>query len=398
MRHVDLVVIGAGIHGAGVAQAAAAAGHSVTILEKRAPGSGTSGRSSKLIHGGLRYLETGQFRLVRESLRERTLMLRNAPELVRLQPFLIPVYRATRRRPWQLRIGLAMYALLGGFGPGTSFRTVPRSEWAGLDGLETRGLETVLEYHDGQTDDAALTRAVVKSALDLGTELVMPAEFIATELVDDGVIVHYRQHTGDHALRARVVVNATGPWAIATLQRALPQHPLPAVELVQGTHIVLTDEPKRGIYYVESPHDGRVVFVMPWHGRTLVGTTETAFAGDPDEVRPLQAEIDYLLHIVRHYFPRYRGAPESRLLESFAGLRVLPASSANAFARSRETLLSVDRADRPRVLSILGGKLTGWRATGEQVLRRVAPSLPVRNARADTRLLRLDPVDETKLT
>src|SRR5271163_1160515 len=134
MKEYDVVIIGGGIHGAGVLQAAAAAGHSALLVERRALASGTSSRSSKLIHGGLRYLESFQFALVRESLRERAIHLRIAPELVELKPFFIPVYRDTRRRPWQLKLGLSIYALLGGFDAATRFGTVPLECWAALDG------------------------------------------------------------------------------------------------------------------------------------------------------------------------------------------------------------------------------------------------------------------------
>ncbi len=151
------------------------------LIEKHALASGTSSRSSKLIHGGLRYLESGQFALVRESLRERAVHLRIAPELVELKPFFIPVYAETRRRPWQLKLGLWVYALLGGFDASTRFGSVPRREWPRLDGLETRNLDAVIRYYDAQTDDAQLTRAVVESALALGGELAMPATFLAAD-------------------------------------------------------------------------------------------------------------------------------------------------------------------------------------------------------------------------
>src|ERR1700704_5626535 len=177
MKQYDVVIVGGGIHGAGVLQAAAAAGHRALLIERQSLAAGTSSRSSKLIHGGLRYLETGQFALVRESLRERAIHLRIAAELVELKPFFIPVYRNTRRRPWQLKLGLWIYALLGGFDASTRFGTVPKREWSSLDGLDTQGLEAVIRYHDAQTDDASLTRAVVQSAQDLGGELAMPANF-----------------------------------------------------------------------------------------------------------------------------------------------------------------------------------------------------------------------------
>src|SRR5450631_2720756 len=192
MKQYDVVVVGGGIHGAGVLQAAAAAGHSALLIERLGLASGTSSRSSKLIHGGLRYLESGQFSLVRESLRERAILLRIAAELVELKPFFIPVYRDTRRRPWQLKIGLWIYALLGGFGASTRFGAVPKAEWPALDGLDTHDLDAVIRYHDAQTDDALLTRAVVQSALSLGAEIAMPAGFTSANLTDDGVTVAYR--------------------------------------------------------------------------------------------------------------------------------------------------------------------------------------------------------------
>src|SRR6202012_1771337 len=137
-------------------------------IERQALAAGTSSRSSKLIHGGLRYLESGQFALVRESLRERAIHLRIAPDLVALKTFYIPVYRDTRRRPWQLKIGLWIYALLGGFDSATRFGSVPKSEWPQLDCIETANLQSVIRYQDAQTDDAELTRAVVASARSLG--------------------------------------------------------------------------------------------------------------------------------------------------------------------------------------------------------------------------------------
>ena len=188
-RRYDVVVAGGGIHGAGMAQAAAASGHSVLLLEQEAIAAGSSSRSSKLIHGGLRYLESGQLRLVRESLHERALMLKLAPELVRLQKFFIPVYDHSRRKPWQLRIGLSLYALLAGLDGAARFGTVPLSGWAQLDGLDTHGLRQVFYYHDAQTDDALLTAAVMRSAQSLGAELALPARFTGATLAGDGVQV-----------------------------------------------------------------------------------------------------------------------------------------------------------------------------------------------------------------
>jgi glycerol-3-phosphate dehydrogenase len=384
MKEYDVIVVGGGIHGAGVLQAAAAAGYSGLLIERDALASGTSSRSSKLIHGGLRYLESGQFSLVRESLRERSVHLRIAPDLVELKPFFIPVYHDTRRRPWQLKLGLGMYATLAGFAAGTRFGPVPRHEWSTLDGLDTQGLEAVIRYYDAQTDDARLTRAVVRSAQDLGGELAMPAAFSAAALTSTGVDVTYVENGASVACRSRVLVNAAGPWATAVARAIRPAIAVPDVDLVQGTHIVLPLAVTAGIYYVESPSDGRAVFMMPWQGATLVGTTETPYVGDPDQVHPLPEEEDYLLAVAAHYFPAVRAMTRQHIVRRFAGLRVLPSASNSAFNRSRETIFTTDRDPRPRVLGIYGGKLTGWRAAAEHVLARIAPSLGSRSRRAAT--------------
>lgn len=385
----DVVVIGGGIQGAGVAYAAAAAGHSVLLLEKNAPAAGTSSKSSKLIHGGLRYLESGQLGLVHESLRERRILLHIAPELVQLKPFFIPLYRSTRRHPWQLRLGLSLYAILGGFGPGTQFARISRREWDQLDGLQMRGLRAVFKYFDAQTDDAALTRAALRTAESLGAQTALPARFLGAQLRDSSAVVQYAHAGREQECETKVLVSAAGAWAGEVSDLITPTVGVPPIELIQGAHIIVKGQLHHGLYYVESPRDGRAIFVMPWKGHTLVGTTETRFRGEPDEVEPLMSEKQYLVSVLRHYFPRYSQLSVRDLAGSFAGLRVLPAGRGHAFHRSRETLLTTDRVSQPRFVGVYGGKLTAWRATAEQVMARIAGSLPQRKARVDTRKHRL---------
>lgn len=389
----DLVVIGGGIHGAGVAQAAAAGGFSVLVLEQHGLASGTSSRSSKLIHGGLRYLENGQMALVRECLHERELLLKIAPDLIQRQPFYIPIYSNTTRRPAQLRLGLSLYALLGGASSivdkAVRFRRVPRSEWDEMDDLETNDLEAVFEYWDGQTDDAALTRAVMRSAQALGAHLQMPATFTGAQLNEEGCSVSYQHNGQTFTCETTVLVNASGPWVNHVLTHITPAPVQLPIELVQGTHLVVSGTITHGIYYVEAPKDQRAVFVMPWQGNTLVGTTETVYKGDPAAVQPLLHEQAYLLQTLTHYFPAYRQSPE--ILSAFAGLRVLPMGEGKAFSRPRETILHVDRQDHPRVLTVYGGKLTAYRLTAERVMQRLVTTLPARTLRADTRTLILSP-------
>ena len=381
----DVVVIGAGIHGAGIAQAAAACGYSALLLEQHAPAFGTSSRSSKLIHGGLRYLESGQFALVRECLRERELLLRLAPGLVRRVPFYIPVYRHTTRRPWQIRTGLSLYAALSGLSQNVRFTRVPRAQWNELDGIATHDLQAVYRYYDAQTDDAALTRAVLHSAQTLGATVKLPAEFLNATLLPETCSVRYAHENTIHEITTRVLINATGPWVPGILKKVTPMPFIPAVELIQGTHIVVDGSTNQGIYYVEA-RDRRAVFVMPWKSHTLIGTTETPYEGDPASVQALPQEIDYLLETYRNYFPHARVTP---VRESFAGLRVLPRNDDSAFHRPRDTLLLCDNDVRPRLVSVIGGKLTAYRATAEKLLKHIAHVLPSRRAVADTHTLRL---------
>lgn len=382
----DAVVIGGGIHGAGVAQALAVNGHSVLVLEQHTIASGTSSRSSKLIHGGLRYLESFHLSLVKECLQERTILLRNAPHLVKLVPFYIPVFPETSRRPWQLRAGLSLYATLNTFKPSSRFGTISKTKWQTLDGLATNNLQKIFYYQDAQTDDVTLTRAVMNSAVQHGAELMAPCEFIGADATDDGVSVRYQQNGRTSQCQTQVVINATGPWVNQVLDKLSFAHaPLP-IELVQGTHIILPGELTQGVYYVEAP-DQRAVFVMPWQGNTMVGTTETIYTGDPGAVHPLETEIDYLLKTLIHYFPHYQGKP---VLDSFAGLRVLPHDEGHPFSRSRDTQLVVDSDHSPRLLSIYGGKLTAYRITAEKVIRKLQSSLkPGSSPRIDTRNIRL---------
>lgn len=387
----DVVVIGAGIHGAGVAQAAAAAGHSVLVLEQYdAAAQGSSSRSSKLIHGGLRYLESGQFHLVRECLRERAILLRNAPHLVKLVPFHIPVYRETRRRPWKIALGLGIYSLFSK----KRFHRIPQQDWDRLDGLRSDGLDAVFSYYDAQTDDARLTRSVLQSARTLGAELITNAEFMLARLDDSKVEVTYVKEGNTTTVSAAVLVNAAGSWVNQVQQRIIEHSGEPmasyGLELVQGSHIVVPGEISHP-YYLEAPQDGRAVFVVPWKNNIMVGTTERHYDGNPAAVSPHASEIDYLLEIYNHYFNR--GLEVGDVIDAFAGLRVLPGGSGNASSKSRDTHLHLNDQRRPRVVSIYGGKLTSYRATAEKVMRRIGKVLPKIPPVADTRNLELPLID-----
>lgn len=390
MTEVDICVIGGGIQGCGVAQAASAAGYRTVLLEQTALASATSRRSSKLIHGGLRYLESGQFALVAKSLAERERLIRNAPELVRRVPFYLPIYKHIRRRPWQIILGLSLYAVLGWLQAGACYRSVPRQRWSQLDGLKQGGLQAVYQYWDAQTDDVRLTRAVMYSAIQLGAELRCPAQFVAAQRHADRYQIDYRQGTEQASLMSRVVINAAGPWVSEVHAKLQTTLCLPAIELVQGAHLVLKQSAPAGVYYVESPSDGRAVFVMLWYGQTLIGTTETVVSGDPAAVQPTEHEIEYLRNIAHFYFPHN----DDSVLEQFAGVRVLPKGEQGVFHRPRDTYLFTN-AKLPGYLALIGGKLTAYRVTAEKAIQKLKNDLPRRKQIVDTRELRMSPAPQS---
>jgi len=400
----DVAIIGGGIHGAGVAQAAAVAGYSVILLEQHDIGDGTSSKSSKLIHGGLRYLESGQFSLVKECLEERALLLKNAPHLVELKPFIIPIYMNTIRSAFTIRVGLSLYAMLGGLRGSSRFNSIPITEWEGLDGLSTEHLTHVFQYWDAQTNDKLLTQAVIKSAEEYSAKIITQAKLLKATYVgkeqveqeqkktrqgDEHWSLQYLHHEKVHNVKASVVINASGPWVNRVNQRISSKLSNIDVDLVQGAHIIVKGEVTKGIYYLEAPSDQRAVFVMPWYGDTMIGTTERNFTGDPSDVAPTDDEVDYLLQTAAHYFPKLRSFDRASIVEKFAGLRVLPSDSGSAFSRSRETIVHEDKVNGARLFSIYGGKLTAYRATAESVIDKIKHYLPQRKVIGDTKKIKL---------
>lgn len=388
MKEYDVIVIGAGIQGAGVAQAAAAAGYSVLVLEKNQVASGTSSKSSKLIHGGLRYLESYQFSLVRKSLKERAILCRIAPELVKLQPFYIPIYKTTTRRPWQIRTGLSLYAILGGLAKNTFFKSIQTKHLSKIDGLKEDELENIYRYYDGQTDDKALTQAVMSSAVMLGVELDCNLILTSINKNDNSFDIVYQQYGDEKLAKAKLVVNASGPWVNEVHELVTCKTDSLKVDLVQGTHIVVDNPSPSGIYYLEAD-DKRAVFVMPYkfkgENKTLIGTTEKLFVGKADEVKPGKAEIKYLLDVYRKYFSD-KPLVDVDVLDSFAGLRVLPKDDGSLFSRPRDTVL---HWAAPHLLTLYGGKLTAYRSTSDLAIKKIQQVLGKRQRIAYTDQLML---------
>jgi glycerol-3-phosphate dehydrogenase len=253
-------------------------------------------------------------------------------------------------------------------------------------------LQAVFQYYDAQTDDIALTNAVLRSAQQLGAEVLLPAAFENAVIHQDQCEVRVAAGGKIRAFSCAALVNAAGAWVNEILRNCSPrQFPL-EVDYVQGTHIVINEPAKPGVFYLEAPQDQRAVFVMPWKGLCMIGTTETVFNGDAENVSPLAAEKRYLLSAYNHYFSAAR--TESDIVSAFAGLRVLPRDSNTPFKRARDTLLVTNTEYKSRLISIYGGKLTAYRSTAEKVMHRLRGSLPSRKLRGNTRSLALQPAGQ----
>lgn len=365
----DLVIIGAGIHGAAIASEASKDRLKVLLLEQfDRPAQGTSSKSSKLIHGGLRYLEHFEFGLVYECLSDRKRLLERYPDLVELKKFYIPVYKSTTRSSMIIRTGLSLYALLGGLKKSSRFKRLGRSKWAALDGLKTSELKNVFHYFDAQTDDAKLTARLLDEATSSGARIEYESEFINCHINETDVEVCYQKDNASLKVSAGLLINAAGPWVNHVVRRCQPAFDPVEIDLVSGTHIEIPGTLDEGIFYLEAPQDQRAVFAMPWKGHILVGTTERIYEGDPAKVRPTDEEIDYLLDVYLHYFPN-AGISKADILASWAGLRVLPKNKASPFKRSRETIFHKNNHENPRVYSIYGGKLTSHYSTARKLLK-----------------------------
>lgn len=375
-RSFDLLVVGGGITGVGIAREAAGRGLDVAVVEAGDVGGGTSSRSSRLIHGGLRYLETFDFALVFEALAERRRLLRLAPHLVRPLPFLYPVYRGRGVGPWMLRAGLWTYDALA------LFRGLPRHRMlnpAGVAAREPRlrreGLRGGAVYYDAQVDDARLTLAVARAAHEAGAT-VLPRAAVVDFLRDDGgrltgAVVEDRLSGGTREFRARLVLSAAGPWTDEVRRLADPAI-RPRLRPTKGVHIILPASRvgNAGAIIFRSPVDGRVMFVLPWRGFTYVGTTDTDYTGHPEDVTTTGDDVAYLLASANGLFPGAALAPDD-VIGSWAGVRPLLAEpdEHTPGGTSREHHLWRDPSG---LLCIAGGKLTTFRPMAAEAAEHAA--------------------------
>lgn len=375
---VDLLVIGGGITGAGIARDAAMRGCRVALVDKGDFGSGTSSHSSRLVHGGIRYLEQRDFRLVFEASRERRTLLRIAPHLVRPLPFIFPVYTGSRVPGWKLRAGMWLYDLLA------AFRNVKNHRWLRPKqvrrvepALKDRGLTGAALYWDAQTDDARLVLATMRSAARAGALIANYAE-VTSLLKPDGRVRGAAVRdvlSGETTIvRALVVVNAGGPWVDALRQMDDPGA-APLLRPTKGAHVAV---PRRRIGHERavtlfSPIDGRVMFVLPWGDLSYIGTTDTDADAPPDGIRVSAADVTYLLRSANAAFPEAHLAAND-VVSVWAGLRPLLRQDQTAAPSqvSREHRI-VESAQG--LISIAGGKLTTYRVMARDVVDRVASRL-----------------------
>ena len=365
----DLAVVGGGATGVGIAVDAASRGYSVVLLEQHDFGKGTSSRSTKLVHGGVRYLQQGNISLVMEALKERGLLLRNAPHLVHDMQFIVPNY-AWWETPFY-GIGMKVYDLLAGkygFGPS---QILSREEvLARIPTLSQDGLRGGVKYHDGQFDDARLLIDLASTAAVHGACLLNYARVVSLEKDGDGFVngLTFRDEESgvSHTLGARCLINATGPFC-DELRRVDEPGSKPIIAPSQGVHIVLSREFLPGEAAIMVPHtrDGRVMFAIPWHGHAVVGTTDTPIPASTLEPTAKSEEIDFILETASDYLAKRPTRADVRSV--FTGIRPLVKSSdvSNTAALSRDHTIEISSSG---LLTITGGKWTTYRHMAEDAV------------------------------
>jgi glycerol-3-phosphate dehydrogenase len=392
----DAVVIGGGMAGAGVARDLALRGASVALFEKGDFASGTSSKSSKLIHGGLRYLELAEFRLVRESLREKKTLERLAPHLVRPLPFLVPVYRGSKRGLITVRIGMWLYDLLTPGKQTERFRVVPPVEALALEpSIQAADLRGAGYYFD----DLLLfpERLCLENALSAARHGARVHNYCEVEEVTrgprglDGVRVRDLLTGQVHTARAPVIVNCAGPWVDRLRELAgVREAGARVLRTTKGIHCLLPRMTERAVYL--STADDRMIFVIPWRQFSMVGTTDTDFDGDPDRLWATREEVEYLLGAVRPALPDPRVTLDE-VLYTYAGVRPLAFEEGASASRVSRDHKVVVEGDGGRFLSITGTKLTCFRSLAEEVGDRVMRALG-RRVPSRTAELTLDGLDD----
>ncbi|RVK25812.1 glycerol-3-phosphate dehydrogenase [Sinorhizobium meliloti] len=371
----DVFVIGGGINGCGIARDAAGRGYSVALAEMSDFASGTSSGSTKLIHGGLRYLEHYEFRLVREALMEREVLWATAPHVIWPMRFVLPFHKGGPRPAWLIRLGLFLYDHIGGrkLLPATKTLDMTRDPaGAPLKGLFTKAFE----YSDGWVDDARLVVLNARDAADRGARIMARTRVVSARREGGrwAIEIESTETGARETMRARMLVNAAGPWVDRVLSEAVGNNDVRNVRLVQGSHIVVKkkfDDPRA--YFFQNP-DGRIMFAIPYQDEfTLIGTTDRDFTGNPADVRISDAEIDYLCRAASEYFSDPVGRED--IVWTYSAVRPLFDDGASkAQEATRDYVLRVENGDAP-LLNVFGGKLTTYRRLAESALEKIGETI-----------------------
>lgn len=363
-----VIILGAGIHGIGIAHDLASRGwKDVLVVEKSVIGAGTSSKSTKLIHGGLRYLQHPRdFPLVAEGLGERHLLTKLAPDIVKPLPFIFPVMKKGGMPRIIIKLGLLLYDALS-WGRSLGHHKWLSTEEAFLDApiLDKSAFKGFYRFYDGQTDDLALVRRVAQSAAALGTTILegVKAEKISHDT--SGWTVQLRGKNETKTVTAKYIVNALGPWAHEVFEASSIRPKVVGVNN-QGSHLMVRDLGLKSGLFLQSPEDGRIFFVLPWLGHTLIGTTEDVFEGKPDDCRASESQISYLLERCNRFLSVKLSKED--VVSTFSGMRWLARDEKNSLSDTTRTHLITEHHNNGNILyTIYGGKLTAYRALAEEV-------------------------------
>jgi len=363
----DVLVIGGGINGTGIAADAAGRGLDVVLCEKSDLAGGTSAWSTKLIHGGLRYLEFYEFGLVRKALQEREVLTKAARHIIRPMPFQIPLL-TNSRHPLLVRAGLFLYDNLARRRIFKGSRTVRYDN----DGVLNGSIKKGFEYWDAQVDDSRLVVSNALQAKSKGASIFTRAECIALRSDELSWIATFHNSLTDSQseIRAKTIVNASGPWVSSLLNKLIPEKSANELRLVKGSHVVVPKIYEGDSAYMLQHHDGRVVFVIPYEGKySLIGTTEEDFTGNLDKPEISNDEINYLLSIVNSYFKK--AVLKSDVVYTYAGVRPLMEEEGKAASKvSRDYHLEYEKEPYP-ILSVYGGKVTTYRVLAETAVNKL---------------------------
>ncbi|RSE38486.1 glycerol-3-phosphate dehydrogenase [Acinetobacter junii] len=369
----DIAVIGGGINGVGVAADAAGRGLSVFLCEKDDLASHTSSASSKLIHGGLRYLEHKEFRLVREALAEREVLLAKAPHIIRPMRFIMP-HRPHLRPAWLIRTGLFFYDHLGKREKLLGSNNVYFKDDSPLNSAITRGFE----YSDCAVDDSRLVVLNAMHAREKGADVVTRTRCLSAQRVEGYWVVELENAQGSFKIKAKALVNAAGPWVAQFIKQDLQLKSPYGIRLIQGSHIVVPKLYEGDKAFIMQNDDRRIVFAIPYLEQyTMIGTTDREYQGDPSKVQITQAETDYLLEVSNAHFKKQ--LTQADIIWTFAGVRPLcddESDNPSAITRDYTLALSQETHDQAPLLSVFGGKLTTYRKLAESAMQQLKAFFP----------------------